>query len=848
MALRIWLPLNGNLNNYGLSNITITNNGTTVNSAGKIGKCYQFDTNKYIKLMDYAAEFLTYQTFSLSIWFKCTAQNTAHSGSALISSGNWNQSNNLLQFSLGNFSSDHYTKLLVSGSGVWSNGYSYDFYLNRWYNVVLTSGNGKMRAYVNGELIGDTYSAFTPASLEQSWICIGNGTYSQIFHFIGFMNDVRIYDHCLSPLEVKEIAQGLVLHYKLDGFFGGVGENLVINGDARNGLTNWSNWGTATGRQVITIGNKKWFTFKTDANGNYGGFSQDRGIALYKPNTQYTISALMYASASASGRLWVHTRSTEGGANLAQYLTTVTVTTSPAIYNFTFNTGTNASYTINKVNLMIGAINTTSSLDFYISDIKIEEGTKATNWVPCKEETGYDMTKIQDSSGYNHNATSNGNTALTISSDTPCYSGCTSFTSGGRIMTTESSANILPTDMITVNIWFKSSNTANRFISCTEGGGWNFENNGGNIRFPLYITGKGYTHCNSNTSWSSLNNNWHMITGTYDRSYSRIYIDGILDTETASSYPNINIGYNTNTPLCLGAEAQTFASPIAGTYVGSLSDCRIYCTALSAEDILTLYHTSAQVSNLGSLHTFEAVENASNIIFKIDSARGVQVFQDGLSRYTQANCQVTLTDQGYHIYRPPNLTTANDGNTMWGGLKLVNQTSDTIAAYTLPRDNCWNLQQGHTYLFAFHVKGQSSNGTSFVWSNNMGWGGGGVNATPTQIVNDGIPANFNGEKECIYIFTINDSISKTCTSSYSSYTANTTYLSYRHLTFGYGYSSTGELGTDIYLTNFRLYDITNFIGQIKKTGQANFSDFVENSNIAKILKNSEFLMNNLIER
>jgi hypothetical protein len=108
-----------------------------------------------------------------------------------------------------------------------------------------------------------------------------------------------------------------VLHYKLDGFFGGAGENLVINGDARNGLTGWANWGTAASRQVVTINNKKWFTFKTDANGNYGGFSQDRGIALYKPNTQYTISALIYASANASGRLWVHTRSTEGGANLA---------------------------------------------------------------------------------------------------------------------------------------------------------------------------------------------------------------------------------------------------------------------------------------------------------------------------------------------------------------------------------------------------------------------------------------------------------------------------------------------------------------------------------------------------
>jgi hypothetical protein len=67
---------------------------------------------------------------------------------------------------LGNFSTDHYTKLLISGSGKWSNGYSYDFYLNTWYHVVLTSGNRAMRAYVNGILIGDSYAAFKPLKLE----------------------------------------------------------------------------------------------------------------------------------------------------------------------------------------------------------------------------------------------------------------------------------------------------------------------------------------------------------------------------------------------------------------------------------------------------------------------------------------------------------------------------------------------------------------------------------------------------------------------------------------------------------------------------------------------------------
>ena len=43
MALRVWLPLNGNLENKGLSNTKFNNYGATVEDNGKIGKCYSFD-------------------------------------------------------------------------------------------------------------------------------------------------------------------------------------------------------------------------------------------------------------------------------------------------------------------------------------------------------------------------------------------------------------------------------------------------------------------------------------------------------------------------------------------------------------------------------------------------------------------------------------------------------------------------------------------------------------------------------------------------------------------------------------------------------------------------------------
>ena len=47
MALRVWLPLNGSLENIGVSDIAFTNSNTsfiTVDNNGKIGKCYTFNS------------------------------------------------------------------------------------------------------------------------------------------------------------------------------------------------------------------------------------------------------------------------------------------------------------------------------------------------------------------------------------------------------------------------------------------------------------------------------------------------------------------------------------------------------------------------------------------------------------------------------------------------------------------------------------------------------------------------------------------------------------------------------------------------------------------------------------
>lgn len=212
----------------------------------------------------------------------------------------------------------------------------------------------------------------------------------------------------------------------------------------------------------------------------------------------------------------------------------------------------------------------------------------------------------------------------------------------------------------------------------------------------------------------------------------------------------------------------------------------------------------------------------------------------GLSSYIQSNCSCTLTDNDYRIYRTPNVNPTDNGSTMWGGL--------VIKPFNIA-DNI--LQKGHRYVLMFHVKGKSSNSVvDTYWSNNVGWGGGGLDPKPVINRNTmNLPSNFNGETDVVYDFTINDDIYKVCTSSYSSFVAGNTYLSYNGFKFGFQYTNTGEWGTDLYITNIRMYDITNYTSSVNlaKSGILSISALNEIDGNARINKYSEALSGGFIE-
>ena len=212
MALQVWLPLNkeGDFQNRGLANITVTNNGATYNSSGKIGGCYTFGngstSSNGVNINNNFTDLGTSR--SICAWVNPKGNHLHYSGT-IVSSGNWNTSHwgfCLNQDNTGITGFDNYC-----GSY-----FTVTIPTNTWTHLCVTVVDNVTKFYKNGEYLGES-SRGTAFTSDANNTMIGRETYaSGYFSFNGDISDVRIYDHCLSPKEVKEISKALVLHYPLN--------------------------------------------------------------------------------------------------------------------------------------------------------------------------------------------------------------------------------------------------------------------------------------------------------------------------------------------------------------------------------------------------------------------------------------------------------------------------------------------------------------------------------------------------------------------------------------------------------------------------------------------------------
>lgn len=202
MALQVWLPLTDNTRNYGLSNgVAVTNNGATLDNNGRIGKCYSFNgTNN--KLTCTLSSTISKSIGSIALWVKFNSFPGSSSFYEMIHIGsNGGYANCLFGFYM------EYTNRInisINGSSTNTNSYTHSLSANTWYHLCATFDGTIVKLYINGAQVLSKEATKASYATAASNVYIG-GTTS--YWLNGKINDVRVYDNCLSPEDVKRLYQ-----------------------------------------------------------------------------------------------------------------------------------------------------------------------------------------------------------------------------------------------------------------------------------------------------------------------------------------------------------------------------------------------------------------------------------------------------------------------------------------------------------------------------------------------------------------------------------------------------------------------------------------------------------------
>lgn len=575
MSLRIHLPLNGNLNNQGLSDLSSSNSNITYDNNGKIGKCLSSGT--MLLKSETTKKILNNNEFSFCTWIypnANTGTDTSNSYRNTMIFGQSSTGSNYRQYSVflyPDVNSLHLGWQSAPNSGQILNYVKRDILPSyKWSHLCVTYKNPDVTVYLNGQVIDRLTATMNCSSFEYDTPLMGDSTLRRF-------NDYRIYDHCLSTKEVKELSKGLVLHYKLDN--NGFGnENLLKN------TFDFSGWLPAG---VVSLLPDTYNGFSaTYAVGAWRYYYQN--IALQEGKT-YTLSAKVKCQKDN----WVAFFGYDGNGQGFHYFSTDDWET----YSFTFVA---PHSDVIRCRLENGG----SQQGLYVACMKLEEGTKATPWCPAPPDPLYSTLGLNDNiehdcSGYGYDGTKNG--TISTRNNSPKYDVATVFNGSTYIMG-NGSKTPRPSDALTLSAWIrKESNLTNgqNIISSYEGGGAGIHV----INSEIYFQVLAGSYINVGTPVSDYT--WTHVVGTYDKQNLKIYINGVLKN---SKVCTDHISYNQTTPWAIGCNPTYSGGDGGEHFYGSVSDVHIYATALSDSDIKELYETSASIDKQGNIYCAEIKE------------------------------------------------------------------------------------------------------------------------------------------------------------------------------------------------------------------------------------------------
>ena len=427
MSLRIWLPLNGTLENKGLSDINLTATPTYV-TGGKIGNQCLASQLGWFEIPDMTGK----KQMSFAYWVKINT----------VTSTNWLDT--FSWFSTDGTTSHRCRQEFYTNStqtGIWfyggSIGTTFRNTVGDWNHYVFTIDydKGEAKFYINGELTNINLEVNTTNYIQGT----GSAFLLRESSLDSHINDFRLYDHILSPMEVKQISQGLVLHYPLNRNGWG-NKNLLTQ--TQSEMINWTNINT----DCVSISSDNYKNTFYLIKGVSGKWENVYSPAITITSGQtYTLSCkykihndFNYTPSYGAFGLTVMKAVATNTNPWSNTIARLNFPNTAGDYQYGFITFTPEVDTI-YLNMCGGSIvDGQTDKTFDIDYIKLEKGSIATPWCPNFSDAlastiGLNSTVEYDASGFCYNGTRSG--AFNWTSDTPKYNVSTEFNGSNYIKT-----------------------------------------------------------------------------------------------------------------------------------------------------------------------------------------------------------------------------------------------------------------------------------------------------------------------------------------------------------------------------------------------------------------------------
>lgn len=582
MSLQIWLPFTKDDSNYGILNMNPTSNtGKKVNSDH--GGGYEFNNaEKQCIRYEHKPEINNFKSFSISCW----AKNNVTEKQDILS-----LTYDVIIQNTGFFVLHPETGHVISaGSNIGIN--------KLWHNYILTFNYDlqKFYYYLDGILTNElqfNYDNGKYKIVHKNGLIVGadsNDLSQEYYYFNGTITDVRVYNHCLSPLEIKQLSVGLIGHYPLNQFEKS-SKNLISNSKS---LSYWIGYDEKTSNGMFSVAK---FTY-TNINDNYIDMNYS-GTFNVESNTYYTFSFFAKASSNLKFQSFFYNNNNPDGYAIVSGKNSIgnTSTSSDGCivtnaittwkrYWIIWKTGPHVTLPLSLI--LARFVNTSNSKGdtIWIYAPKLEKGyNENPQWTPGFGDGDWPQIEY-DISGLKNNIPLSEDINPLFVSDTARYSGSYNFNEVGQTIGTRE--HIKPTKNVSISAWVKSS----KIDTVTEP---NVDVDGINI----YVNNSGIIHLVGTfgdlNSGVSCIDKWTHACGTYDGTTVKLYVNGVLKSSKS---------YSSDLKYVKGA---AISSDSKSGITCKVSDFRIFSTALKDDYITDLYNMGAAVSS-GTLAAYELNE------------------------------------------------------------------------------------------------------------------------------------------------------------------------------------------------------------------------------------------------